>query len=157
MSAYSYEYKVQRLYDVPAQVVGELCEKLEASEEGLTPKSFVEASRDPKSPTHCMLEWNNKIAAEKYREEQARHIIMNIRIIREEAGPDDYKDRGFVVVHEGKSAYTTLQKAMSNEEWREHLLKDARRDMECFIAKYRRLTELTGVIAEMEKIMSRVD
>ena len=155
MAAYSYEYKVKGLYNVQANVVGELCEKLEASEDGLTPKTFVEASRDPKSPTHSMLEWNNKIAAEKYREEQARKIIMNIRIVKEEAD-SGYPDRGFVVVHEGKSAYTTIQKALSNDEWREHLMQDAKRDMECFIAKYRRLTELTGVVAEMEKVMSHV-
>ena len=157
MAAYSYEYRVQRLYSVPAQVVGELCEQLEASEGGLTPKTFVDASRDPKSPTHSMLEWDNKIAAEAYREEQAKHIIANVRIVRAEAGPDEYKDRGFVVIHDGRNAYTTIHKAMSNDEWREHLLKDAKRDMECFKAKYRRLTELTGVIAEMDKVMSHVD
>lgn len=156
MAAYHYEYRVKGLYSVQAQVVGEFCEQLEASDGGLTPKTFVDASRNPEIPTHSMLEWDNDVAAEAYREEQAKCIIRNVRIVREEADPEDYQERGFVAVHEGRSAYTTIQKAMSNDEWREHLLKDAKRDMECFKAKYRRLTELTGVIAEMDKVMSQV-
>ena len=155
MAAYTYEYRVNPGYAVPAQVVGELCEQLEGTEEGLTPHTFIEASRDPSSPTHIMLEWNDDIAAEKYREHQARKIIGNIRIVKEE-NDTSYLERGFVSIPGGTNTYVTMQSALNRDDWRKHLLDDARRDMECFKAKYRRLTELAAVIAEMDKVTSQV-
>lgn len=151
----AYEYKFPGMYKIPAQTVGELCEKLQESETGLTPSSFVDASRDPESPTHSMIEWRDDVAAEAYRIEQAANIIRSIVVIQEDTDPVE-KDRGFVVTPGGKSVYVSMQSALNNEEWKEHLLAQARKDMIAFKAKYRRIAELAAVIDEMDKITSRV-
>ena len=151
----AYKYVFPDLYKVPAQTVGEFCERLQASETGLSPRSFVEASRDPNSPTHPMIEWRDEIAAEAYREEQARKIIKNLIIVRETDDADE-RDRGFVVTPGGQSQYVTLESALGNEAWKAHLLKEARKDMLAFKAKYRRLTELAAVIGEMDKVQAAV-
>ena len=41
----------------------------------LTAKTTVEAARDEKSRLHNYFEWDNSIAGEKYREQQARTLI----------------------------------------------------------------------------------
>ena len=151
----AYEYKFPGLYKVPAQTVGELCEELQQSEAGLTPSSFVEASRDPKSPTHTMIEWRDDVAAEAYRLEQAKNIIRSIVVIQEDTDPVE-KDRGFVITPGGQSTYVSLQSALNNEEWKEHLLAQARKDMIAFKAKYRRIAELAAVIDEMDKVQAAV-
>ena len=46
----------------------------------LRPADVVEAARDPESPLHSHFEWDDTEAAEKWREEQARQLIRNVRI-----------------------------------------------------------------------------
>jgi hypothetical protein len=47
----------------------------------LTPENIVNAARSKKSPLHPAFEWDNNIAAEHYRLQQARNIINNVEII----------------------------------------------------------------------------
>ena len=150
----AYEYKFPDMYPVPAQTVGEFCEELQHSDDGLTPQSFVEASRSPDAPTHNMLEWRDEVAAARYREVQAQAIIRSIVIVTVEDN-EVKKDRGFVITPGGKSAYVALQSALTKEEWRAHLLEQAKRDMEAFRAKYGRIAELAAV-AERSRPTMRV-
>ena len=46
----------------------------------LRPADVVEAARDPASPLHSHFEWDDTAAAAKWREEQARQLIRNVRI-----------------------------------------------------------------------------
>ena len=62
-----------------AQTVGEVCYELE-KEGKLTAKELVKVSRPKNAPLHNEFEWNNSIAAEKYREVQAGYIIRSIAI-----------------------------------------------------------------------------
>ena len=79
MVAKQYSYLVNK-YKVPADVVGKTMEKIEERDGKVTKESFLEESRPVSSPTHNMFEWNDAIAAEKYRLEQSSEIIRNIQI-----------------------------------------------------------------------------
>ena len=46
----------------------------------LTPAGTVEAARDPNCPIHSDFEWDNDIAGDKYRLDQARKMITSIRV-----------------------------------------------------------------------------
>ena len=152
MAAYKYSYGgMDKLFKNSAEIAGEVCQKLSESKTGLTAKSLVDASRDENAPLHNEFEWNDNIAAEKYREEQAASIIRHLIIIRTDteeikAG----KDRSFVFSGERKTGYVPLSKALSNDTWRANLLKAARADMLTFIVKYNRLSELAGIIDKMK-------
>ena len=158
MAAFHYEYRVKRLYKAPAQAVGELCEALQESDKGLTPATLLDASRAEGSLLHDDFEWVDSVAAEKYRLSQAQDIIQNVIIVQESSDEEEREEadkpspvRGFVNIPGGKTAYVTLQNAMSNSEWRNHLLRQAKGDMEAFIGKYRRLEELASVIQAMDE------
>ena len=69
-----------------AQQAGILCSRLEA-EGRLTAKALLDESRDEDSPLHGEFEWNDGIAAEKYRENQARHIINCLVTAHESTAP----------------------------------------------------------------------
>ncbi len=47
----------------------------------LTPDSVVEDATDPESVLHPLFEWNNDIAAHKYRVDQARTVISSVTVI----------------------------------------------------------------------------
>lgn len=152
MAAYSYSYgSMSSFFKNPAEVAGAVCQKLSESKEGLTPRSLVNASRDANAPLHNEFEWNDSVAAEKYREDQARCIIRHLIIVRTDVEEvPRHRDRSFVSTGENNTAYVSLQTALNNETWKSNLLKAAKADAEKFIAKYRRLTELAGVIDAMK-------
>jgi len=54
--------------------------RIEDSEGRLTPDAVVKAAQSPKSPLHRFFEWDNTEAARKYRIEQARELIREVRI-----------------------------------------------------------------------------
>lgn len=148
----AYEYRVKGLYSAPAQAVGELFEKLEKSKAGLTPQSVVDASRDKKSLLHNEFEWDDKIAAEGYRRNQASAIIRNVVVVKATTDEEERRVRGFVSIPGGTTNYVTIEHALKRDEWREHLMKQAKCDMLEFEAKYRVLTELADVIAAMHRV-----
>lgn len=145
----AFYYAVQGINKVSAQVAGEIMERLEQSERGLSPASLLDESRDENAPLHGEFEWNDAAAAEQYRLTQAGNLIRNIRIVAEE---QEAPVRAFVCTGERKSAYVALQSALNNETWKANLLEAAKRDMTAFTAKYRMLEALSGVIEEMRKV-----
>ena len=157
MSAYTYEFCIQGLHKVEAQVVGELFEEMEKNGIAITPESVVDIARDVNSPIHNEFEWDDTIAAEKYRNEQGRLLIGHVRIVREETPEQTYRERGFVSIPGGNSVYVPLATALGKEEYRNHLLKQARNDTEIYLAKYRRLEELASVTLAMKEFLDNVD
>lgn len=173
MAAFTYTYTGNlNIHKVSAEVAGKVCEQLQNSSEGLSPQTLLDYSRDESSPTHREFEWEDHIAAEKYRLDQAANLIRDIRIvtIEEQTGdvPEDMPeedaegkpkeakaDRAFVVTPGRKSNYVSLERALNNDEWRESLLRQAKNDSRIFLAKYRRLEELAEVAKAMTDFIER--
>lgn len=149
--AFSYRYKFDGLHKVSAEVAGKILQELTETEDGLTPQKLVDVSRDVNHPLHGEFEWDDTIAAEAYRVVQAKQLIRDITIVRDETQKKN--DRGFVITPGQNHVYVPLQDALNNEEWKNNLLAAAKRDMIAFIAKYRRLRELTDVIEPMETLL----
>ena len=136
---------------VKAQDAGELCEKL-SNTVGLTPQTLLDASRSEDALLHNEFEWNDEVAAEKYRLTQAQHIIVNlVASSTEESEPV----RAFqVVVHSyGKSSgYEGIATIMSDDEKREQLLKSAKTELLWFKRKYKSLSELANVMKAIDEV-----
>ena len=157
MAAYKYSYgKVANLFKNSAEIAGPVCMALKESERGLSPETLLEASRPEEAPLHNEFEWNDTVAADNYRKEQARSIIRHLIIVRTDI-ETPVSDRAFVYVGEKKTGYVPISEAMSNETWRKNLMSAARKDMQFFIAKYRRLEELAEIIEKMSQILSEED
>lgn len=162
-----YKYKLQGLFKTPASIAGRVCKNLSETTGGLTPKRLVDASRAKDSPLHNEFEWDDSVAGEKYREEQARQLIKNIVVVQSDSQMErrikiekleqekrEAAERGFVPTGEKDSRYVTLTAALTNEQWKNNLLKQARKDSEAFVNKYHRLEELAKVIDDMKDFLS---
>ena len=153
--AFSYRYKFDGLHKVSADIAGKVCEELTNTEEGLTPQKLVDVNRDENHPLHCEFEWDDTVAAEAYRVTQARQLIRDITIVRNDT--ERKHDRGFVITPGGTHTYVPLEDALNNEEWKANLLNAAKRDMIAFVAKYRRLRELSSVIVPMASLLDLLE
>ena len=119
----------------------------------LTPELVVMESRSEDAVLHRCFVWDDAEAAEKWRREQARKLIGNLRIIIKHEKVE-YSVRAFVNVRpaEGVSrSFVPLTEVIHNKDAYDDLLAQAKTDMESFVLKYSQIEELNAVKAEMLK------
>lgn len=143
-----YKWKFQPKGKVSAQIAGKCIEKITKKHKGrVTPKMILDEARMKKHPLHACFEWDDGIAAEKYREQQAQRILVQLVIVeRKEQDEKPIRVRAFMSVEENDSThYTTFKRAMTNPQLRSQLLVQALAELNALKEKYSDLHELAGV------------
>lgn len=156
----SYSWGSGVKYSVPADVVGHTLEGIEERDGKVTKKAFLEESRPEDAPTHSMFEWNDAIAAEKYRMVQSGKIINNLVVtVHSEEREEPITAKALVNVEpeENKHAsFISITTAMSSADTAEIVLKHALAELETFENKYRSLKELADVFAAIDKVREKI-
>jgi len=147
-----YQYKIPSLYPVSAEVAGTELDRIYEKNGELKPADVVEESRPETAPLHPIFEWDDKKAAEKYRVEQAKHLMCAIVRVEERKEQPPKEIRAFV---HAEKAYHPVRVVLEHPAMRNEALKDALRSMESFKQKYSSLEEVAGVIVEMNKILDQ--
>jgi len=112
----------------------------------LTPATVLDAARPPESPLHSRFEWDDGIAAEKYRLAQASDLIRSVRVnFTTATGVESV--RQFVV--SGPSTYSPIEEVAQDPISRELLLRQFERDWKTFQARYSHLAEFLESIREV--------
>jgi hypothetical protein len=110
----------------------------------INPATAVEwARKNKKSTLHANLEWDDGVAAERWRVSQVRQLIA-IHIVDAEGG------RRFVSLsidrkHDGSNGYRSLEDVIGRQDLRSIMLADALADLERVQARYSKLSELQPV------------
>lgn len=152
-----YKFKLGSRFAVPPQVVGEALERLAGQSHGsVTPAMVVDEARADDSPLHPAFEWHEDVAAELYREEQARHLMR--AIIYEEQVADDGPPRPIqAYVHvrtEDGPGYMASRVAMATPDLREQVLNDALKMFEGLRRRYEHIRELSGVFDAIDRLFT---
>jgi hypothetical protein len=114
----------------------------------LTPDDVLRAARETDHPLHQSFEWNDGVAAEKYRKMQAYVILTTVRVEYMGEKRKAYFN-ATVTVGEGESrGYFPIQRVMNDEELRLNVLDQALKEIEHAQKKYTELSELAGIINE---------
>ena len=142
-----YKFKTGARIKADAQIAGAELERLEA-DGNLTAKALVDASRPADAPLHKEFEWDDSIAAEAFREQQARHIINSIEIVREEREPV----RAFFTIERTDPQYHHVETIMRQADSRQALLMTALAELKAFERKYAQLTELAAVFEAIDDL-----
>jgi len=144
-----YEWKTN-WFKTDANVAGKVFDELDKSV-GLTAKTVVNASRAKDAPLHNEFEWDDAVAGEKYREQQARVMISNL-VVRIDESPDSVPTRAYVTVEKDSAQYEDITVVLSNEDKTEKLLRNAMKELSWFERKYSELEALAGVFSEIKKL-----
>lgn len=115
---YKYEYKATR-YKVPAQQAGEYIATLTEKEGGITPNRLLDISRDETALLHDCFEWDDTVAAEMHRLNQARFFIRNLVCVKVDSEEKAKPTRAFINVlpaEHAKGNFKPLVKALTNDE-----------------------------------------
>ena len=154
---YQYAWKVKNIFPVKADVVGKHIENLQKEQGVVTSKNLLESARPKNSAIHDCYEWDDSIAAEKYRLEQSKNIMTNLaRVVISNDGKTEKVVRAFVNIEENKGftpgRFVDVRTALSNEETRQIVLKKALDELLIFKSKYEGFQELSEIFNDIEQL-----
>lgn len=147
-----YAFRPGRSLPVPAQDVGEELERLGIYTQAVTPSEIVDAARDEDAILHPCFEWDDRVAAEQMREEQARALTRTVLVMSEDAEDGQANDHRIAFVsigtpgRNGSPGYIATETALSDEGMREVVLKNALAQLRGWRSRYSHLEELADVI-----------
>ena len=140
-----YKWK-NKVAQADAQLVGKQCEELSRTV-GLSGKTLLDANRNEGDLLYDYFEWDNEVASEKWRVEQARRIITQLIVVDEQT--NNQPVRGFYSLEtkafHKESNYHSFIAIMKSEENRNTLLEIAIGELKAFRTKYAKLDELRKV------------
>lgn len=120
------------------------------------PADLLEDARNPHSPLHPAFEWDDSVAAEKWRLSQAQSILVSIEVVEKDADGNDSFDpvRAFVRVQhqDEKPAYMPIIEAMQNDAMRAQVLAMAKNEAMMWARRYRRYQEFSKIVAAIEEV-----
>lgn len=147
-----------------AQVANEL-NRIRAAHGDLTPPIIVSASRDRHALFHHHFDWNNKVAADKWRNHQARNLINVVEIIPEQTGkavpafvnvtiePANVDD-----AQPGRAthAYRPIAEVIEDPAQKARFLEMIARRLKALRDQYDHVTEFAAVWAAVDEVVSGI-
>lgn len=147
---------------VSAEKVAIHLQKLEEKNGSVTREEFLESARSEDSEMHKLFEWDDGVAAEKYRLYQANTIIHSIKltVVEEEKKPvtlsafviPGYTEEKMMGKNGG---YINIRRATKDTDTKDLVLQDARKNARWFMDKYRSIGELAEVVSAIEDFLKR--
>jgi len=117
----------------------------------LTPRTVVDSARPAESALHSRFEWDDVVAGEAWRREQAGALIRSVTVTYAEGklGPKDV--RAFVSVRAGESphsaTYVPTGEALANDFTRRLVLAECEREIAALKSKFGHLKEFALMLA----------
>lgn len=140
-----------RLKDADARILGPVFESL--METGpIRPQDIVDAARPKHSLIHNYFTWDNAVAAEHWRCEEARYYLRHIEVIRAEAKePIRLFHRVGLDTKEG--GYVTLQNILERPGYLAQVREQCQRELIGIQRRYRQYKELIPSIEALQPII----
>lgn len=147
-----YKWKIDGVWKQDANIVGNEL-KILADNNDLSPESVLETARYEDSPLHDLFEWDDRIAAEKYRLSQARRIIQQIVLVNDHPNAETRELRAFVTESRSDGHYQLITTVVEDPDTYEVLLKRAKFELQMFRDKYKAILELKELFDEIDKVI----
>lgn len=138
------KWRIEGIYKADAQKVAD-----EIGDNRISPQELLEKARDVNSELHKCFEWNDSIAAEKYRLQQARGVLVNLVYKTEKKDAEPIR---YLQVTTQKNVYQPTKMFLVQEDEYQALLKRAKSELESFKKRYHTLSELQEVFEAIELI-----
>lgn len=135
-----------------AQAIGEF---IEQSPDKSTPGLLAYIRDNPDHVIHDYIEWDDSVAAQKYRLEQVRNIVEHVYIEVEDM-ETSVPIRAFFSVRDedsGQPKYEPLDLTFSKEAHRKQVIQRAKNELKNWAERYRAYTELKPLSRAIMKLL----
>ncbi len=115
----------------------------------LTPNIVVDEARDPGHPLHNRFEWDNSVAGEAWRRQQAHELIRSVRIVYREATekePARKVRHWHAVRNENGHVYEPAPKVAADPLLRQMVLRDMEREWRQLQNRYGQFQEFIEMV-----------
>lgn len=109
-----------------------------------TTQEIVDKARDEGTELHKCFEWDNDVAAEKYRLYEARQIMHHLVIVEQER-PEERPEVRMFYKTDTKGGYKQTEYVIQKKDEYKALLERAMAELRAFKAKYACLKELQEI------------
>lgn len=141
------QWKINGIFKADAQKVDS---EIKGIGKSATPQQVYEyAKGNPDSELHKCFEWDDRVAAEKYRLSQAQKIIQFI--VRVPVSKDKPAVREYQITTQ-RNTYQPTKSFIVNQNEYEELLKRALAELQAFKNKYKTLSELEEVFKAIDEL-----
>lgn len=138
------------LKNVNPQEVGEELERIRQEKGTLVAADVLDAASDPGSPLHNAFEWDDTAAARQHRLNQARRLIVSIRVLNSPTARPTVAYVSVKTPDKGRSYVPTIE-AMSDEELQVRVLAEVRQAIEAIERRYASFTEIADLLQNIRK------
>lgn len=142
------EWKVKGLYKADAETV---YKEITALGDSFSPADIVEAAKNESSELHKCFEWDDSVAAEKYREHQARMVITQL-VVRTETTDNTPVSVRVISSANAMNSYMPTKMLIRSEPEYANLLERAKRELRVFQQKYITVVELQDIFAMIDTL-----
>lgn len=139
------QWKINGIFKADAEKVYR-----EIGSENVTPEEVVEKAKNKKSELHKCFEWDDKVAADQYRLEQAKKIIRFLVTVPDK---EDEAPRRVLQISSVKATYQPDSFFIKNDDEYQILLKRAMAELKGFQQRYAQLSELEEVFEAINNIV----
>lgn len=146
-------WKVNGIYKADATKVAEEIKNISNNDPDnkFTPEELVMYGKNPNTELHKCFEWNDTVAGECWRINQAQGLIRNLAIVITKDDSAKITEptavRMFVSTGERNSTYKATIEVVQNADEYKKLLHQAYEDLQAFKRKYQTIKELANIIA----------
>lgn len=157
-----YSWKPGTQFSVDAKVAADTIRALQMKlgKDSITAQELLDNSRDPDSPLHSCFEWDDSVAAEKYRRWQAAHVINSITVTIKEDTMEPITTRLFInvqpVAPKKQGEFVGVNVVFNNPDYRNQVLSNALIELRNFQRKYQAYEELRGVFKAIDSFVDTV-
>ena len=145
------EWKIKGIYKANAQAVYDEINSIGAE---YTPADIVEKAKDEATELHKCFEWDDRIAANKYRIAQAGNIVRCLVVVREKVNVKELpRTRAIVSTNKRENTYEPVLVTVTHRDSYDRLLEQALRELNAFRSKYANIRELESIMEEIEDLL----
>ena len=125
-----------------------------------TSQQIVDMASNPETECHDLFDWDDSVAGPKWRKEQARKLLSNLKVEFVKSDPDAEEPKKFIPVRlfygdpnpNRTEGFVSIVKVMGNKDMYEQLLERAKAEIASFRKKYAMLTELEPLFEVIDQI-----
>lgn len=118
-----------------------------------TPDQVVDLARNPRTELHKCFDWDNDVAAEKWRKQQARLICISLTVTVEKQ-PGIVQTYRLIQHDREEGVYKPVALTVRQPDEYDRLLKQAKDELASFRKRYQSIKELSEVIEEIERVLA---
>lgn len=120
----------------------------------LTPRLVVEAARPNESILHSLFEWDDAVAAEAHRLEQAGCLMRALQV-HYEVQPEQIEVVRALqnVTMSSERVYISTIRALEEEDLRRQVINGALKELQGWTYRYRQYSELSDVITKIGQLL----